>query len=182
MWHWAHFWIKIFLPASASAILFCNETLKPQTKENIRFAKLEKKEFQHFDWSINDIKPKYNLKYVLWILSAQKHKHSIQFYKELSHLSDLFLISSYSYFRNCYWYKPGFMSAFRQLWGSLVVQTVKRLPAMWETWVQSLGWKDPLEEGIATHSSILAWRITMDRGAWWATVHGVADSDMTEGT
>ena len=43
-----------------------------------------------------------------------------------------------------------------------------------ETWVQSLGWEDPLEEGMATHSSILAWRISMDRGAWQATVHGVA--------
>ena len=42
---------------------------------------------------------------------------------------------------------------------SLVVQTVKNLPAMWETWVQSLGWEDPLEEDVATHSSILAWRI-----------------------
>ena len=37
--------------------------------------------------------------------------------------------------------------------------------------VQSLGLEDPLEEGIATHSSILAWRIAMDRVAWWATVH-----------
>ena len=37
---------------------------------------------------------------------------------------------------------------------------VKNLPAMWETWVQSLDWKDPLEEGVATHSSILAWRIS----------------------
>jgi len=36
---------------------------------------------------------------------------------------------------------------------------VKNLPAMWETWVQSLGWEDPLEKGIATHSSILSWRI-----------------------
>ena len=48
---------------------------------------------------------------------------------------------------------------------SLVAQMVKNLPAMWETWVQSLGWKDPLEEGMATHSSILAWRIPMDRKA-----------------
>ena len=48
--------------------------------------------------------------------------------------------------------------------------------AMWETWVQSLGWEDPLEEGMETHSSILVWRIPMDRGAWWATVHGVARS------
>jgi len=39
-----------------------------------------------------------------------------------------------------------------------------------------MGWEDPLEEGMATHSSILAWRISMDRGAWWATVHGVAES------
>ena len=43
--------------------------------------------------------------------------------------------------------------------GSLVAQMVKNLPAMRETWVQSLGWKDSLEEGMATHSSILAWRI-----------------------
>jgi len=41
----------------------------------------------------------------------------------------------------------------------LVAQMVKNLPAMWETWVQSLGCEDPLEEGIASHSSILAWRI-----------------------
>jgi len=40
----------------------------------------------------------------------------------------------------------------------LVAQTVKNLPAAWETWVQSLGWEDPLEESMATHSSILAWR------------------------
>ena len=47
---------------------------------------------------------------------------------------------------------------------------------MWETWVQSLVWEDPLEEGMATHSSILAWRIPMDRGAWWAAAYGVAKS------
>ena len=44
-------------------------------------------------------------------------------------------------------------------WASLVAQTLKNLPAMWETWVRSLSWKDPLEEGIAAHSSILAVRI-----------------------
>ena len=42
--------------------------------------------------------------------------------------------------------------------------------------VRSLGWEDPLEEGIATHSSILAWRIPMDRRVWRAIVHGVAES------
>ena len=47
---------------------------------------------------------------------------------------------------------------------------------MGENWVQSPGWEDPLEEGMATHSSILAWRIPMDREAWWATVYGVANS------
>ena len=59
---------------------------------------------------------------------------------------------------------------------SLVAQTVKNLPAMRETWVRSLGWEDPLEEGMATHSSILAWRNPIDRGTWWATVHGVPKS------
>ena len=44
-------------------------------------------------------------------------------------------------------------------WASLVVQLVKNLPAMWETWVGPLGWEDPLQKGKATHSSILAWRI-----------------------
>ena len=56
---------------------------------------------------------------------------------------------------------------------SLVAQTVKSLPAMWETLVRSLGWEDPLEKEMATHSSILAWRIP------W-TVHEVAESDVTE--
>ena len=50
---------------------------------------------------------------------------------------------------------------------------VKNLLAMWETRVRSLGWEDPLEEGMATRSSILAWRIPKDRGVWRATVHGV---------
>ena len=63
-----------------------------------------------------------------------------------------------------------------KIWTFLVTQTVKNLPAMQETRVRSLGWEDPLEEGMATHSSILAWRILMDRGAWWATVHGVEKS------
>ena len=52
----------------------------------------------------------------------------------------------------------------RLLSSSLVAQMVKNLPVMWETWVQSLGWEFPLEEGMATHSSILVWRIPMDRG------------------
>ena len=59
---------------------------------------------------------------------------------------------------------------------SLVAQMVKIPPAMQGTWVQSLGWGGPLEEGMATLSSILAWRIPIDRGAWGATVHGVAKS------
>ena len=48
---------------------------------------------------------------------------------------------------------------FQYSWASLVAQLVKNLPAMWETWVQSLGWEDPLEKGKATHSSFLAWKI-----------------------
>ena len=61
-------------------------------------------------------------------------------------------------------------------WASLVAQMIKNLPAVWETWIRSLGWEDLLEEGIATRSSIPAWRIPMDRGDWGATVHGVAES------
>ena len=53
----------------------------------------------------------------------------------------------------------------------MVAQTVKNLPSVQETWVQSLGQEDPLEEGMATHSSILAWRTPMDRG-----IHGVEKS------
>ena len=55
-----------------------------------------------------------------------------------------------------------------------MTQTIKNLPAVWETWAQSLDWEDPLEEGIATHSSIHAWRIPVGRGVWWATVLVVA--------
>ena len=65
----------------------------------------------------------------------------------------------------------------KRAWGaSLVAQMVKNLPATREAWVLSLAWEDLLEEGMETHSSIPAWRIPMDRGAWWATVHGVSKS------
>ena len=53
---------------------------------------------------------------------------------------------------------------------------VKNPPAMWETWVPSLGWEDPLEEDMAMHSSILFWRVPMDRGAWQGTGHRIAKS------
>ena len=62
------------------------------------------------------------------------------------------------------------------IWASLVAQMVKNLPAMQETWVRSLIWGDTLEEGVATYSRILAWRIPKDRGAWRATVHAVTKS------
>ena len=61
-------------------------------------------------------------------------------------------------------------------WSSLVAQSVKNPPAVWETWVRSLDWEDTLEEGIATQPSILAWRIPMDRRAQRAIVHEVAKS------
>ena len=58
-----------------------------------------------------------------------------------------------------------------------MTQTVKNMPATWETWIQSLGWEDPLEAGMATHSSIVAWRISIDRGAWQATAHEIIGHD-----
>ena len=61
------------------------------------------------------------------------------------------------------------------LWASLVAQTVKNSLAMRETWVRSLAWENPLEEGMSTYSSILAWRIPKDGGAWQAAVYGVSE-------
>ena len=60
-------------------------------------------------------------------------------------------------------------------WASLGAQTVKNPPAMQETRVRSLGWEDPLEEEVATHSCSCLENPT-ERGAWWAPVHGVAES------
>ena len=57
-----------------------------------------------------------------------------------------------------------------------MAQLVKNLPAMQETLVRFIDWEEPLEEGMATHSSALAWRIPMDRGAWRAAVYGFAKS------
>ena len=68
-------------------------------------------------------------------------------------------------------------------WASQVAQQQRICLPMQEkqeTWVRSLGWEDPLEEGMTTHSSIPAWRIPRDGGNWWATGHGVAESDPTE--
>ena len=61
-------------------------------------------------------------------------------------------------------------------WASLVAQLVKNLPVMRETWVQSLGWEDSLEKGMANHSKILAWRNPLDREVWQATVYMVTNS------
>ena len=59
---------------------------------------------------------------------------------------------------------------------SPVAQAVKNPSAMWDIWIWSLGWEDPLKEGMATHSSLPDWRIPMDRAAWWVAVHQVTKS------
>ena len=64
-------------------------------------------------------------------------------------------------------------------WASLVAQLVKKKSTMKQTWVRSLGREGPLEQGVAAHSSIPAWRIPMDRAAWQATEHGVAKGRTT---
>ena len=63
-----------------------------------------------------------------------------------------------------------------------MAQTVKTLPAMWETWVQSLGREDSLEKGMATHSSILAWRIPWTEQPVGYSPWGRRESDTVEGT
>ena len=65
---------------------------------------------------------------------------------------------------------------------SLVAQTVKRLPTVWETWVQSLGREDPLEKGMATHSSIIAWRIPWTEEPGGLQSKGHKESDTTDAT
>ena len=66
------------------------------------------------------------------------------------------------------------------MWASLVVQLVKKQPAMWETWVQSLGGEDPLEKEMASHSSILAWRIPWTEELGGLQFAGRKESDTTE--
>ena len=73
-----------------------------------------------------------------------------------------------------------FLSFNTHLSDKQVAQMIKNLPAMWETWVQSLSWEDPLEDGMATHSSILAWKIPMGRGSWRASLWGRKELDTIE--
>ena len=67
-------------------------------------------------------------------------------------------------------------------WASLVAQKVKNLPAMWETLVRSLVWEDPLEKGMATHASILAWNIPRTKEPGGLQSIGSQESDTTEAT
>ena len=69
-----------------------------------------------------------------------------------------------------------FHVGFHTTGASLVAQSIKNSPALQETWVQSLGQEDVLEKRMATYSNILAWKTSMDRGAWRATVHGITKS------
>ena len=69
--------------------------------------------------------------------------------------------------------EPQYPVAGTEPWDSLLVQLVKNLSAVQETFVRALGWENPLEKEMATQSSILAWKNPMDRGAWQAAVHGV---------
>ena len=68
-----------------------------------------------------------------------------------------------------------------RLWDSFVAQMVKNLPVVWETWVRSLGWEDPLEKKMATHFSILAWRVLWtEESGELQSIWGHKESDMTE--
>ena len=116
------------------------------------------------------------IKSLYWILQMNTMLCQSDLHKTRSHYQVIFTTCSQnkSYWDCCGTHKrihiPCKMLRYMT---SLVAQTVKNPPAMQETWVQSLGWEDPLEEGMATYSSILAWTILMDRGAWWAAIHGV---------
>ena len=69
---------------------------------------------------------------------------------------------------------------FRDMWASPVAQMVRNLPAMQETWVQSLGWEDPLEKRMATHSNVLDWRIPWTEEPGKLQFMGCKELDTTE--
>ena len=95
------------------------------------------------------------------------------------------LVEKYG-FRSCihplHLYLKYILNSYHLLWASLVAEMVKNLPAMQETWVQSLDWEDPLEKGTAAHSSVLAFKIPWtEKPGRLQGVHGVTkSSDMTE--
>ena len=104
-------------------------------------------------------KERHVLFFKVWIVKAKtwsKKKSPLkQFYNIFKHFNSIFSLIIYL---------PNFTRVFNSMlhcniWASLVAQMVKRLPTMSETWVQSLGWEDPLEKEMATHSSTLAWKI-----------------------
>ena len=69
---------------------------------------------------------------------------------------------------------------YKDIWASLVAQMVRNLPAMQETWVQSLGWEDPLEKGMATQSNVLVWRIPWTEEPSKLQFVGCKELDTTE--
>ena len=101
--------------------------------------------------------------------------HEAVIVKPLRHL---FYRPLYTQHPTLAWYTVGaqYNTAGANQGASLVTQTVKSLPAGWETQVRPLGQEDTLEKEMMTHSRILTWKNPMGRGAWWATVHGVAKS------
>ena len=121
---------------------------------------------------------KYRAEVSEWSLSNDVFHCRLIFSLKSSKYSDLFY--------TCFWHSG--TRTQKCTWrlhichSSLVAQMGKNLPAVLETWVQSLGWDDPLEKLMTTHSNILAWRISMDTGAWWAMYGpwGHRDSDTTE--
>ena len=72
------------------------------------------------------------------------------------------------------------MDPLQYSWASLVAQRVKNVPEMRETWVRSLGWEDPLEKGMATRSSILAWKIPRTEEPGGYSPRGRRELDMTD--
>ena len=77
-------------------------------------------------------------------------------------------------------FMPPFSLGYARNWASQVAQLVKKPPTMQETWVRSLGWEDPLEKEMTTHSSILAWEIPWTEEPGRLRSMGYKESDMTE--
>ena len=106
--------------------------------------------------------------------SSAFSKSSLYIWKFLIHVLLKPSLKDFEHYFASMWNEHNCMVVWTFFGASPVAQMVKNLPAVHETWVWSLGWEDPLKEGMATHFSILAQRIPMDRKAWQATVHRVA--------
>ena len=117
--------------------------------------------------------------WVLWIpFSSLKAPNSLSTYLRINSINQMVSTEIWLYSLQPGW--QNYIQLAKTKLGADCASDGKEPTCNLRGWVRSLGWEDPLEEGMATHSHILAWRIPINGGAWRATVRGVTELDMTE--